>query len=531
MRSLRLMCSYALPVAVFCSPVVVRAEATFQAIEPPPGCCTYAEAISPEGSVVVGYSECTTGQSCPSGGGYPQAFRWMEPDGLVPLGDLPGGEVSSRALAVSDYGQVIVGWGTGPTLQEAVAWYNGNGPHSLSLDPRPSGSFALGVSQDGVILARCCADTRWCRIGVSGTQCMGTARAATGGAISGDGEIVAGAGWDGSCMQIVRWTGGLQSTMEGMSRCKDGAPYAANYDGTVVVGELFDVGAWRGKGTGGGEIIGPGVAHDVSGDGATVVGNSFLWTTDSGYRDLQQALETEYCLDLSDWDSLVAKGISADGFTVVGRGYRRSASSTQGWIARLTPAPALITVDPPSGTIDVRQDYSSTGATRQGIDSVRIRFSTPVRSPATGGPLDVDSFIAYTSDGSIVPVVGVVEIPDTPNTFDVLFEDPIPPGTWTTVEPTVERADGVPFDPLPCARVTIGFLPGDVNGDGRSNARDILALIDSLNGVPGRVRPLTSTDINRSGAANAQDITRLIDLFNGVNTTRPWFNATLPPRP
>ena len=78
-------------------------------------------------------------------------------------------------------------------------------------------------------------------------------------------------------------------------------------------------------------------------------------------------------------------------------------------------------------------------------------------------------------------------------------------------------------------RIDIGFLPGDVNGDGTSGPVDILDLIDSLNGVV--PLPPERTDINRSGVATPVDILRLIDLLNGANSTRPWLGVSLPERP
>jgi len=77
----------------------------------------------------------------------------------------------------------------------------------------------------------------------------------------------------------------------------------------------------------------------------------------------------------------------------------------------------------------------------------------------------------------------------------------------------------------------VGTLPGDVNQDRLVNTADILALIDSINGVPGRVLPLYATDINRNGEINTSDIRRLIDLMNGVNGVGPWLSRSLPPCP
>jgi len=68
--------------------------------------------------------------------------------------------------------------------------------------------------------------------------------------------------------------------------------------------------------------------------------------------------------------------------------------------------------------------------------------------------------------------------------------------------------------------LTLGFLPGDVNGDDTSSPADILDLMDDLNHV--RVPGLNEwqCDIDRSSLCAPADILRLIDLLNGANTSR-----------
>jgi probable HAF family extracellular repeat protein len=58
-----------------------------------------AHGISPDGSVVVGHSQSTSGL---------EAFKWTESTGMVGLGDLSGGNFSSSARASSTNGTVIV---------------------------------------------------------------------------------------------------------------------------------------------------------------------------------------------------------------------------------------------------------------------------------------------------------------------------------------------------------------------------------------------------------------------------------------
>ncbi|MBU0718935.1 MAG: hypothetical protein KJ749_11855, partial [Planctomycetes bacterium] len=105
-------------------------------------------------------------------------------------------------------------------------------------------------------------------------------------------------------------------------------------------------------------------------------------------------------------------------------------------------------------------------------------------------------------------------------TVQITVNHPITPGTWTRI---THIASG--------ASVCVGYLPGDVNGDGVVTASDIAALIDTLNGVEGRDRPIYSTDIDRSGLPRAHDVLRLVDLLNGAGTYRPWITEALPPSP
>ena len=74
-------------------------------------------------------------------------------------------------------------------------------------------------------------------------------------------------------------------------------------------------------------------------------------------------------------------------------------------------------------------------------------------------------------------------------------------------------------------------MPGDVDQDGLVTAGDIMALIDSINRVPGLLLPRFATDINRSGSSTGEDIMRLIDLFNGAGEFETWIARSLPPCP
>ncbi|MBI4719095.1 MAG: hypothetical protein HY763_14930 [Planctomycetes bacterium] len=200
---------------------------------------------------------------------------------------------------------------------------------------------------------------------------------------------------------------------------------------------------------------------------------------------------------------------------------------------RVGSYPLLASSDPPDGTIDARQDMLSAGGlTRFGFDHVFLDFRMRVRDSLTAGEIEPATF-EVLSTATPHPFIRHVDVGSASGgRYVIELEEPLPPGSWTTFVGSIARWDGTVCGPRqPPTTVSIGFLPGDVDGSGRTTAQDITALIDSLNNVPGRVRSRYSTDINHSFASNAHDIIRLIDLMNGVNTSRRWFGVSLPPRP
>ena len=185
--------------------------------------------------------------------------------------------------------------------------------------------------------------------------------------------------------------------------------------------------------------------------------------------------------------------------------------------------------DPPDGFIDVQQDLSITGKTRQGIERFRLLFTCPVRDASTHDELTIESFQLTDTAGSAPAIIEVVPIDGTVSTYDVILAEPITPGQWTTLVALVEGLEGEPIGPNPHDRVDVGFLPGDVDLGGRPAPFDVLALIDHLNGSA--PLPLAQADVNRSNAATPADLLREIDLLNGANASQPWLSVMLPPRP
>ena len=114
----------------------------------PGGFQTTALGVSGDGRVVVGEALRAEeeGQT---------AFRWTREEGLVSLGDLPGGYHYSRANAASQDGSIIVGFGTTSfsgasfsTDQHACVWINGS-ISQLPSPPNTDTSEATALTPDG----------------------------------------------------------------------------------------------------------------------------------------------------------------------------------------------------------------------------------------------------------------------------------------------------------------------------------------------------------------------------------------------
>ena len=177
---------------------------------------------------------------------------------------------------------------------------------------------------------------------------------------------------------------------------------------------------------------------------------------------------------------------------------------------------AVITSDPPNCEVDARQPHDVNNAVPAlGLTSIAMTFN----GGCLAGTFAAADFSVSVSPGP-APLPGISSVTGLGSVATINFNMPLPVGNWTCVTHIDTGAE-----------TCVGYLPADVNASKVSNAQDITALINSLNNVPGTVRPLFATDMNRSGVANAQDITRLIDLLNGASAFNPWVNAALPACP
>jgi len=489
-----------------CSPAMGD-EPFFMGLGRLPGAAgSSAAAISADGSSVVGGS-----------GG--EAFRWTQTEGMVGLGDLPGGDEFSIAAAVSADGSVVVGrsqsaYSSPGEHFEAFRWTEATG--MVGLGDLPGGDFnswAAGVSADGTVVAgrgsiggpganrlrafRWTAQTGMVDLGLM----PGGSMWSLGTAVSADGLVVVGFGdsESASLREAFRWT--ATEGMVGLGDLPGGnfvsMAFGVSADGSVVVGN-----SWSGpereafRWTQSDGMIGLGflpdllemsTASDASADGSVIVGYSggraFVWDAENGMRDLQDLL-IALGLDLTGWSYLPqAAGVADDGLTIVGTGYHHG--DVEAWIAHIPEPTTLAFLDIKPGSCPNPLNRNSRGVLPVAIvgtadfDVTQIDVTTLVLTRADG------------VGGSVAPLMG-------------------PPG------PGIRVADvATPFDGEPC---DCHELEADDIDDlsMRFDAADVVAALELNDSEPGATVELavsgslldgaefTATDCVRVGPAGSE---------------------------
>jgi probable HAF family extracellular repeat protein/T5SS/PEP-CTERM-associated repeat protein len=338
--------------------IATEDEASFEGLGMLPGHTrSHANAISADGSIVVGSSWIHNVSP-----DLQEAFRW-EDGTMVGLGNL--GAQHSQAYAVDGDGTVIVGRShNGEVGQwtgiEAFRWQIGGGMQGLGFLEAGAWSEATGVSADGSVIVG------FSRRTTEGTDPMPEAFRWADGAMVGIGTLP-GYGWSSAAAisaggsVIVGWVGGLEGNFRAFRWEADemvdlgvlpgntnARATATSDDGTVVVGRSYGDGPTEAFRWENGDMVSLGRLPEatiswalaVSGDGSVVVGynnnpiRASIWTSETGMLSLQDVLVQGYGLDLEGWTLREARGISADGRTIVGIGDNPDGQQ-EGWIVYL----------------------------------------------------------------------------------------------------------------------------------------------------------------------------------------------------
>jgi hypothetical protein len=241
---------------------------------------------------------------------------------------------------------------------------------------------------------------------------------------------------------------------------------------------------------------------------------SVLLNADDSPKSAQDGTRV-YCGTVHLKASEDADGVFTIGFDDLASGLRQPDSAPiepvnfENLTVEVTEAARVLRIlssDPPHGAIDAR----SLPPTRRGVpaggwDTVELTLS----GDAAGlkpGDLTVDD---GTSDPPRVKAVS-----PRGRVAKIVLDRGIRPGSWTTVIHKASRTNA-----------RFGCLPGDVDNDGVTGGRDVLALLHDRAGE--RALAGYRGDINRDGIIGVADALKIIDVLTDPAACR----KTLRPQP
>jgi probable HAF family extracellular repeat protein len=313
-----------------------------------PGGSTYVNAVSGDGSTLVGYTWVSGSATVP--------FRWTAATGYQMLGTLGGtNSPNNSANAVSFDGSVVVGQSALPNgTVRGFRWTADTGMVELQMGPQIS-QTAEAVSADGLVVLG--YNAVWTYPGGPGNlQTIPNLGAGTaqGHAISNNGQVVAGHSQvPGPVPHAMRWTAAKGTQDLGVTTGIESVAWCISGDGSVIGGEARDAAFfWRAFrwteedgmvdiGTLGGPMS---TTHAASYDGSVLVGKSlinsqssslraFIWTPQAGMQNLKNQLLDAGAVGL-DWLILAqANDVSDDGSVIVGWGHPVQFAPAQPFIA------------------------------------------------------------------------------------------------------------------------------------------------------------------------------------------------------
>jgi probable HAF family extracellular repeat protein len=270
----------------------------------------YAHLLSADGNVVAARVAISIDVA--------QAALWTSTGGLAPLGDLPGGLEYSEPEAITADGSVVVGYGNTTGGQEPFVWTAAGGMLDLGALTEVEQTVALATNSDGTaIVGTSLTDSgtaifRWTAgggmvglalrfdnlSGLSLYQLLWTPPLL----ISGDGQAVAGTASnpdDPRLPEAFRWT--AAANVVALTAADASIVRAASADGSRILGARLS----------GAPASGPAIP------GSPITYAPFVWDGAQGAQDLAGLLSSAGA-DLAGLTLGDPIAISADGGTVVG---------------------------------------------------------------------------------------------------------------------------------------------------------------------------------------------------------------------
>jgi probable HAF family extracellular repeat protein len=319
-----------------------------------------ATAISADGTVVVGFNSTSLI------GGSAEAFRWTVQDGMVALGDLPGGTTFSRAGAVSADGSMVYGTSGSSAGNQMFRWTQAAGMVGVGVLPSGGGTVT-DASDDGSVVVGYNGSLgsrpfRWTQATgfVNLTNPAGNVFTGQAWGVSADGSVVAGVNSNTDSIAF-RWTAETGAVLLGDlpgQNVSSGA-FDISADGSTIVGHgtTEEPGEEAFRWTAATGLVGlgdmPGGAHysiatAANADGSVIVGygnsaavgmEASLWTEETGMVAIREILlDAGLGSAIDGWLLDIAWDVSANGKTIVGSGYNPD-GDYESWVVTI-PEPA-----------------------------------------------------------------------------------------------------------------------------------------------------------------------------------------------
>lgn len=314
---------------------------------------SFANAVSPDGTYVVGSSRSSSGRH--------EAFRWDAQNGMIGLGHLDATYTGRQSFAygVSNNG-IVVGESRGKGTREAFRWNNGT-MEGLGILPNMQFSIARAISADGSVIV---GDSNYQSSGTSRTEAFrwdatngiaglgylaGGSNFSRASSITSDGNVIVGSSQSSNgTTQVSRWENGVMTTSqtiaethqrsEGVGVTQDGSTILVNARTTSGQNASY---LWTDDSVLNLPLNPP---TGITDDGSMILFSQLLYFTElTEYINIfDQLIADGFDLRNEGWINFFPTDISADGSTVVGYGEYQTENGSyvfEAWSAKMSPVP------------------------------------------------------------------------------------------------------------------------------------------------------------------------------------------------